>query len=54
MKEPEKIDIPIDEILDIVENIIPDTEPKTVAGKILRWIDKILKFKKATGIKIKK
>lgn len=45
--------IPIDELITVGAELISDEPPKTIAGKILRWIKKIVKVKNAAGIKIK-
>ena len=50
-RRAEQIDI--DKLIVIGSELIPNTEPKTTAGKILRWIKKIVKIKNAIGIKIK-
>lgn len=49
-----KPNINVDEILVIVEEIIPETKPKTRVGRWFRWIDKIIKLKILSGIKISK
>ena len=38
MKNQELPKINIGQVVDIVEELIPDTPPKTKAGKILRWL----------------
>jgi len=48
-----KQDINIDEIITVGAELISDSEPKTTAGKVLRWIKKIVRFKNLFGIKIK-
>jgi len=48
-----KINLPIDEILVEGAELIPSTPAKTVAGKILRWVKKIIFIKNKLGIKIK-
>jgi len=49
-----KKNIPIDEIISIGGSIISDSEPKTTAGKILRWIKRIISIKDSANIRIKK
>jgi hypothetical protein len=49
-----KQNIPIDEILVIGAELISDSEPKTRAGKVLRWVKKLVKIKTSLGINIKK
>ena len=46
MKKAELPKINIGQAVDIVEQLIPDTPPKTKAGRILRWIKSILKVVK--------
>jgi len=48
-----KQNINVDEILTVVEDLIPDTKPKTFIGKLFRVIDKVLKIKKLLGVNIK-
>ncbi len=49
-----KQNIPIDELISIGGSIISDSEPKTKAGRILRWIKRIISIKDSANIKIKK
>lgn len=51
MKQENKI--PIDEIITVGTELISDEPPKTIVGKILRWIKRIVRVKNAVGIKIK-
>jgi len=51
MKKQE--DINIDEIITVGAELISDEPPKTIAGKVLRWIKKIVRLKNVIGIKIK-
>jgi len=48
-----KPDINIDEIINVSAELISDTPPKTTAGKVLRWLKKIIKLKTMLNIKIK-
>ena len=48
-----KEEIDIDNLIVIGAEFISDEKPKTVVGKILRWIKKIVQIKSALGIKIK-
>ena len=48
-----KQNINVDEILTVGAELISDTPPKTTAGKILRFIKKIIKIKSLLNIKIK-
>jgi hypothetical protein len=47
----EKIDPNL--VLDIATELISDTPPTTIAGRILRWIKRLNKIKNNLGIKIK-
>ena len=47
-----KQNINIDEIINASAELISDKPPTTTAGKILRWIKKIVRLKKLIGIKI--
>ncbi len=49
-----KQNIPIDEIISIGGSIISDSEPKTRAGRFLRWIKRIISIKDSVNIRIKK
>ena len=40
-------------VVDIATELIPDTPPKTLAGRILRWIKKINRLRNGVGVKIK-
>lgn len=42
----------VDDILDVVEEVIPDDEGKTRVGRWLRILDKFLKLKRLLGISI--
>ena len=48
-----KAQMDIDKILVSGAELISDTPPKTTAGKVLRWIKKIIKLKTLLNIKIK-
>lgn len=54
VKAPNQKDGVVDDILDVVEEVIPDNEGTTRVGKWLRILDKFLKLKKIFGIKISK
>lgn len=41
-------------VIDIAAELIPDTPPKTLAGRILRWIKRINRVRNGLGIDIKK
>jgi hypothetical protein len=41
-------------IIDVATGLISDKPPKTIVGRILRWIKGINKIKNDLGIKIKK
>jgi hypothetical protein len=47
----EKIDPNL--VIDIATELIPDTPPKTLAGRILRWIKRINRLRNGVGVKIK-
>lgn len=47
----EKIDPNL--IIDIAASVISDKPPKTLAGRILRWIKKLNKLRNSAGIRIK-
>lgn len=47
------VKIPVDELITVGVELISDNPPKTIAGKILRWIKKIVRLKNVVGIKIK-
>ena len=49
----EKQNIDIDNIITVGAELISDTPPKTTAGKVLRWIKRIIKVKTMLNIKIK-
>jgi len=49
----EKQNINIDQVLEVGAELISDSKPKTTAGKILRFIKKIIKIKSLLNIKIK-
>jgi len=49
-----KKQLPIDELISIGGSIISDSEPKTKAGRILRWIKRIISIKDSANIRIKK
>lgn len=42
----------VDDVLDVVEEVIPDNEGKTRVGRWLRILDKFLKIKRLLGISI--
>jgi len=46
--------IPIDEIVEVVGELISDSEPITRVGRWLRWLKKAIKIKTSLGINIKK
>ena len=50
-RRSEKIDI--DNLIVAGAEFISDEPPKTLAGKILRWVKKLVRLKTAIGIKIK-
>ena len=41
-------------IIDVATELISDKPPKTLAGRILRWIKKLNRARNTVGIKIKK
>jgi hypothetical protein len=41
-------------VIDIATELIPDTPPKTLAGRILRWLKRINRVRNGLGINIKK
>ena len=41
-------------VIDVAAELIPDKPPKTLAGRILRWIKKINRVRNGLGIDIKK
>ena len=45
--------INIDEIITVGAELISDKPPTTTAGKILRWLKRIVKIKNTFNIKIK-
>ena len=45
--------IDLDNLIVIGAEFISDSKPKTLAGKILRWIKKLVKIKTMLGVKIK-
>lgn len=45
--------IDLDNLIVIGAEFISDSKPKTLAGKILRWVKKLVKLKTMLGIKIK-
>lgn len=47
------VDIDIENLIVVGAEFISDTEPKTLVGKILRWVKKIVRLKSAIGLKIK-
>jgi len=49
----EKQNINVDEILTVGAELISDTPPKTTAGKILRWVKKIIRIKSMLNVKVK-
>ena len=49
----ENQNINVDEIINTAGELISDSKPKTTAGKILRFIKKIIKIKGLLNIKIK-
>ena len=49
----EKQNINVDEILTVGAELISDTPPKTTAGKILRWVKKIIRIKNMLNVKVK-
>jgi hypothetical protein len=51
-QDQEQIDPNI--IIDVATGLISDKPPKTIVGRILRWIKGINKVKNDLGIKIKK
>lgn len=48
----EKIDPNL--VIDIATELISDKPPKTLVGRIFRWIKRVNKVKNTLGIKIKK
>ncbi|MBC7495406.1 MAG: hypothetical protein H7221_10395 [Flavobacterium sp.] len=52
MKKQEQIDPNL--LIDVATELISDKPPKTLAGRILRWIKRLNKIKNSLGIKIKK
>jgi hypothetical protein len=40
-------------IIDIAGELITDTPPTTKAGRILRWIKRLIGIKKSLGLKLK-
>lgn len=41
-------------LIDVAVSVISDKPPKTLAGRILRWIKRINKIRNGLNIKIKK
>lgn len=48
----EKIDPNL--VIDLATSVISDKPPKTLIGRILRWIKRLNKVRNAAGIEIKK
>ena len=46
--------IPIDKIIEAGGELISDSEPKTRAGRWLRWIKKVIRLKSDLNIRIQK
>jgi hypothetical protein len=40
-------------VIDIATELIPDTPPKTLVDRILRWIKRINRLRNGVGVKIK-
>lgn len=49
-----KQNIDPDILVDVAVNVISDKPPKTLVGRILRWIKRINKIRNGLNIKIKK
>jgi len=47
----QKSKFPIDQILTVGTELISDKPPKTLAGKILRWVKRIVRVKNLVGVK---
>jgi len=51
MKPAKQIDPNL--IIDVAVSVISDKPPKTLVGRILRWIKKINQLRNGIGVKIK-
>jgi len=49
-----KQNIDPDILVDVAVSVISDKPPKTLVGRILRWIKRINKIRNGLGIEIKK
>jgi hypothetical protein len=49
-----KQNIDPDLLIDVAVGVISDKPPKTLVGRILRWIKRINKIRNGLGIEIKK
>jgi hypothetical protein len=46
--------IPVDKVIEVIGEVISDSEPKTRVGRWLRWLKKAIQIKSSLGINIQK